>query len=39
MDIFALQGEILYSVTKKDGDKRGNDNLEQISFTLGYNFF
>ena len=39
MDIFALQGEILYSVTKIDGDKRGNDNLEQISFTLGYNFF
>lgn len=39
MDIFALQGEILYSITKIDGDRRGNDKLEQVSFTLGYNFF
>ncbi|MDX8334997.1 hypothetical protein [Candidatus Cetobacterium colombiensis] len=39
MDIFSLQGEILYSVTKIDGDKRGSDNLNQVSFTLGYNFF
>lgn len=39
MDIFSLQGEILYSITKIDGDRRGNDKLEQVSFTLGYNFF
>ncbi|MGL4988535.1 MAG: hypothetical protein ACRC5F_04760 [Cetobacterium sp.] len=39
MDIFALQGEVLYSVTEIDGDRRGNDKLEQVSFTLGYNFF
>lgn len=39
MDILSLQGEILYSVTKIDGDRRGNDKLEQVSFTLGYKFF
>ncbi|MEG0069715.1 hypothetical protein [Cetobacterium sp.] len=39
MDIFSLQGEVLYSVTKIDGDRRGNDDLKQVSFTLGYNFF
>lgn len=39
MDIFALQGEVLYSITEIDGDRRGNDKLEQVSFTLGYNFF
>ena len=39
MDIFALQGEVLYSITEIDGDRRGNDKLEQVSITLGYNFF
>ncbi|MGL4866717.1 MAG: hypothetical protein ACRDA0_11805 [Cetobacterium sp.] len=39
MDLFSLQAEVLYSVTEIDGDRRGNDNLEQVSFTLGYNFF
>nr|WP_307776684.1 hypothetical protein [uncultured Cetobacterium sp.] len=39
MDLFSLQGEILYTVTEIDGDRRGNDKLEQVSFTLGYNFF
>ncbi|MGL4999658.1 MAG: hypothetical protein ACRC0V_04825 [Fusobacteriaceae bacterium] len=39
MDIFSLQGEVLYSITEIDGDRRGNDKLEQVSFTLGYNFF
>ncbi|WP_297488519.1 hypothetical protein [uncultured Cetobacterium sp.] len=39
MDILSLQGEVLYSVTKVDGDRRGNDDLKQVSFTLGYKFF
>lgn len=39
MDILSLQGEVLYSVTKISGDRRGSDNLQQVSFMLGYNFF
>lgn len=39
MDILSLQGEVLYSVTKIDGDRRGGDDLKQVSFTLGYKFF
>lgn len=34
-----LQAELLYSNTKIDSDKRGNDNLEQISLTIGYKLF
>ena len=39
MDILSLQGEVLYTVTEIDNDRRGNDKLEQVSFTLGYKFF
>lgn len=39
MEILSLQAEALYSITKVDGDRRGNDDLKQVSLTLGYKFF
>lgn len=39
MDFLSLQGELLYSVTKIDGDRRGGDDLKQLSLTVGYKFF
>lgn len=35
----SLQAEILYSKTEIDHDKRGNDDLEQVSLVVGYQLF